>query len=723
MRADAHASSDDIDVAMLMAIVRRRLPKLLMLCAFTGATTFVALSLVAPRYVSEAQLAIASKSTANPFADPTRAGGSSDSVSVRMDKEAVNTHVRALSSPDLAARIVSEMKLATRVEFNSALGSEDTMSALLRMIGIGGPRAGESDQDRALSAYFKRLEVYSPKESRFIGIRFSSSDPELAAAVANKIAETYREQLANQSVVETDEVQKALEPKIALLSEEVGAAEAEVERFRGQANIFKGGQQSTGLNEQQLAEMTAELSKVKAARSDAEVRTNSAREMLKTGSADALPDVQKSPLIQNLVQQRVRAERQVSELSATLLPGHPRMRQLNADLAGLKRQIEAEMAKVVDGLAKEAKVAALREEALTRSLNEIKTRIVNTGPDEVRLRSLEANAKSKRAELERLRAQFEANRVTADSRAVPVEAQIVTTARPSSVPVFPKKMPYALLIMVATLLFGLALSVTRGLLAGVRTGGRARQRDLGAGGRDRHEEELSPVVFLDVEPDSPSRVMTVCSLPEIATRMEGMKAAAGRGVRTLMAGDAYALNASEEAIGLALILGAKGLGVIVVDWSPEGGGILGSPSDALGMVDLIEGIANFEDVVECLDESDVHFIRAGRPRAEGAGDLDPDRVNIILDALDEVYDHIVIVGRREAARRLFEAIQGRFDCGIVVSDAKRRTTAAGDNLNTFLGYEVDDIVLIRFERAERQTKLAERAPRGPGAGAQQTHAR
>jgi uncharacterized protein involved in exopolysaccharide biosynthesis len=722
MRVDAHASSNDIDVAMLLAIVRRRLPKFLVLCAIAGAATFAVLSLMAPRYASEAQLAIASKGAANPFADPTRSGGSSDSVSVRMDKEAVNTHVRALSSPDIAARIASEMKLAQRVEFNSALGSEDRLSALLRMMGIGGPRRGESDQDRVLSAYFKRLEVYSPKESRFIGIRFSSNDPELAAAVANKIAETYREMLANQSVVETDEVQKALEPKIALLSEEVALAEAEVEEFRGKANIFKGGQQSTGLNEQQLAELTAELSKVKAARSDAEVRTNSARDMLKTGGADALPDVQKSPLIQNLVQQRVRVQRQVAELSATLLPGHPRMRQLNADLAGLKRQIEAEMAKVVDGLAKEAKVAALREESLTKSLNEIKTRIVNTGPDEVKLRSLEANAKSKRAELERLRAQYEANRVTADSRAVPVEAQIVTTARPSAVPVFPKKLPYTLLIMAATLLFGIAISVTRGLLAGVRLGNRA-QRELGAAGRSTLDEDLSPVVFLDVEPDPPSRVRTVGSLGEIAQRMEDIKAAGGRGVRTLIAGDVYALNAGEEAVELALTLGAKGLGVIVVDWSPEGGGVLAVPKDGPGIVELIDGAAKFEDAVECLDQSDVHFIRAGRPRAEASWELDPDRVNIILDALDEVYDHIVIVGRREAARRLFEAIQGCFDCGIVVSDAKRRTAAAGDSLHTFLGYEVDDITLIRFERPERQTRLNERAARGNGSAVQHTHAR
>src|SRR5690606_26330809 len=128
---------------------------------------------------------------------------------------------------------------------------------------------------------------------------------------------------------------------IARLAEEAAAAEAEVERFRGEANILTGGQQATGLNEQQLAELNAELTKAKAARSGAEARAEQAREMQKAGSSETLGDVQKSPLIQNLVQSRVRVERQISELSATLLPGHPRMRQLTADLGGLKRQIDA----------------------------------------------------------------------------------------------------------------------------------------------------------------------------------------------------------------------------------------------------------------------------------------------------------------------------------------------------------------------------------------------
>jgi hypothetical protein len=420
-----------------------------------------------------------------------------------------------------------------------------------------------------------------------------------------------------------------------------------------------------------------------------------------------LPDVQKSPLIQNLVQQRVRVERQVSELSVTLLPAHPRMRQLNADLAGLERQIEAETAKVVDGLEKESKVAALREESIQKSLGELKARIVNTGPNEAKLRGLEANVKSKRAELERLQSQFEANRVRADSRAVPVEAQVVARARASSVPSFPKKLPFAVLFTVATFLLGIALIVTRALLFGSR-------RTISAVHYPRHDHE--PIDLPSLSPVSPTerpsasdnsalavtspRVVQIQSIPEIARRLGTDKAPSAGGLRTLVTGEVESIAVWEEAGMLASALATGGSSVILVDWSPEGRGIsrmLGQACDP-GIAELLDGSANFEDVVGCLPDSGVHFIPAGAGAGNEEKVLDPDRINVILDALDEVYDHIIVAGRREAARKLFEVIQGRFDAGVTIAEARQRIGAVSNPLETFLGYEVDEIDLIYFER-------------------------
>ncbi|MCC7254159.1 exopolysaccharide transport family protein [Hyphomicrobium sp.] len=773
MAATTYHRPDDIDLRALWQGAVRSLPRLALIAAVLAAATYGLLGLFAPQYVSETQLAIESKSTTNPFADPSRSGAS-DNVGVRMDKEAVNTHVRALMSMDLGEEIVREMKLWERPEFNSARGAPDKWSALLRLVGIGAPRASETDQDRALDAYFKRLEVYSPKESRFIGVRFTSMDPELAAAVANRIAENYRVNLAHQSLIETDEVQKALAPKIERLAEEAAAAEAAVETFRGEANIFKGGgQQATGLNEQQLAELNAELSKVKAARSEAEARAKQAREMQELGSAETLADVQKSPLIQSLVQSRVRVERQISELSATLLPGHPRMRQLTADLKGLKGQIAAEVAKIVDGLDKEAKVAALREDAIQKSVADIKTRIVSAGPEEAKLRSLEADAKSKRAELDRLRAQYEANRVRSDdSRAIPVEAQIVSSARPSTVPVFPRRTASALLVAVATMMIGLALVITRGLLGGARIAsartGRAERRN-----ERRRQERTPPVLSVPASvqpkpqapqaPPSPpvpsavlpqrvepveaeqvkppaqieepqvaamqapvgpaapspveaplSAVAGIATHDAMADRIEQLRKGGLSGTRTLITGSADVFSLAREAADVCRRLADRGLTVIMVDYSLNGSGVaepLGQPAWP-GFNELVDGRARFEDVVRSLRDSEVHLIPCGRGLDDADEPLDADSINFLLDALDDVYEHIVVVARTEPARRLFEAIQGRFDCGVtIVTGATQKARVRAEGAGSFLGFEVDGIALFALDSSEGQARGRQRLAR------------
>ncbi len=368
------ASPDDIDISAVWRSLRRALPKLILLSLLTGGIAYAVLSTFPPRYTSEAQIQVV----------VPKDGGerSFDSVAARLDKEAINTHLRSLMSPDLALQIIAEEKLASNPEFNSALQPPSKLDRILNALDVG-DRNEESEQDRVLKAFFKRLEVYSPKESRVIGIRFTSDDPKLAAAVANRIAETYRTLLATRSLTETDDAQQALQPKIDKLVKEVAEAEAAVEHFRAQANIFKGGPNNTGLNQQQLGDITAELTQAQAARSEADARAQSVREMVKAGNAESLPDVQRSPLIQNLVQQRVRVERQLSELSATLLPAHPRMRQLRADLDGLQRQIKSEVGKIVEGIEKSASIAATREASVRQSLEAMKKQVVGTGDDEV----------------------------------------------------------------------------------------------------------------------------------------------------------------------------------------------------------------------------------------------------------------------------------------------------------------------------------------------------
>lgn len=723
MPSRAPPSPDDIEMSRVFDALKRNARLLGLLSLAVGGVTYSALSLMAPRYQSEAELAIVAKGASGAFSDPRSLAQGPDVIATRMDKEAINTHVRAMQSPELLGKIATDLKLKDRSEFNSALGPTDTLDSVLRLVGIGGPKSGENERDRVLAALRSKLEVYSAKESRFIGVRMTSIDPELAAEIANALAENYRASLAEQGVVEIDDLQSVLAAKITKLTAEVAAAETEVDRYRGQIDGFRGGSQNTGLNEQQMSELTAELTRAKTARGEADARARSAREMMNAGSADTLADVQKSPLIQNLVQQRVRIERQISELSTTLLPGHPRMRQLNADLAGLKRQIEAEIAKIVEGLEKEAKVAADREESIKQSLDAIKARVVTNAPEEAQLRQLEASAKAKRTELENLQAQLEANRKRLDMRAQPVEAQIISKAQPVSVPVFPKKFQLSALMAVATLMFATAWTITGALFQGAR---RAPDTAPQPKARARAEPVLIPepeplLREMDEKENPPelplaeSKILMISgdNIAGLARHIECKRPTQG-GHRTLLTGESDSIDPREEALALVKAIARGGAEVILLDWSPSASGILRSTGldTGRGLNELIQGKASFAEIIQRLPGSTAHAIASGCANNSGSN-VDPDHLNLVLDALDEAYEFIVVAGRHDEARKLFETIEGRFDAGIVVAAPRQSVPLLSDPPGTFLGFDVAEIDIIRLERIgqENASPISQRITR------------
>ena len=89
--------------------------------------------------------------------------------------------------------------------------------------------------------------------------------------------------------------------------------------------------------------------------------------------------------------------------------------------------------------------------------------------------------------------------------------------------------------------------------------------------------------------------------------------------------------------------------------------------------------------------------------------LDEEGLNLILDALDEAYDQIVVIGRFAPAQNLFEIVQGRFDAGIAVYDNSGVSEPKPEPANTFLGFEVTDIDIIRYGRPATKQLAPRRA--------------
>lgn len=695
----------DIQLFALWQAVKRSWKPLLITAGVIGALTYSAMSLMASRFTSESQLEFVSRRH-NPLPEAGERPAVPDSAA-RLDQAAMNTHARALLSSDLLLKVADELKLRNRPEFNSAVGSLDTWTALTRMAGIGASPAGETEEERVLAVVRRQVEVAAIKETRSIAIRFTAADNNIAAQFANRLAETYRASLVAAPVEETSKAVEALMPKVEALRREVLEAEAAVERFRSTSDQFRSGPQSSPVSDQRMAGLHDELLKVEAAKNETEARWRTARELMQSGSAEVLPDVQKSVLVQGLIQQRVRLERQIAETSAALLPGHPRMQQLNADVAGLRRQITAEVQKVVQSIEKDARSAAIRVESVQKQIAAFKTKVTDNSGNEARLKELESLARAKRTELDRLQKQLEDNRTVVNIRQVPIEAQIISRAMVSNTPVFPRKGPVSALTAAATLILGFAFVITKALVSTAPSVGGGVPKSRG-----RREEPVEPMLVVPAAtgvgaagPHAPPSLRPVPPIASIAGQNPTIgsladklasREAATSGLRTLVTTESAGLDPAPEALALAEQLSRAGKRVVLVVWDLAGKA-LEIPRTSLrkpGITDLMQGKAGFEEVIGRLPGSSVHLIQPGTPPANKSAVLDPDRLNLTLDALDEAYEHIVVVASATDAAILFEAIEGRFDIGVVVTagTAGPRERATPGML---LGFEVNGIDIVR----------------------------
>ena len=174
--------------------------------------------------------------------------------------------------------------------------------------------------------------------------------------------------------------------------------------------------------------------------------------MLQSGKPIEASEVLNSELIRRLSEQRVTLRAQLAEQSSTLLDGHPRIKELKAQLADLDRQLREEASKISRSLENDARIAGGRVEGLTASLDQLKKQASSNNGQDVQLRALEREAKAQRDLLESYLAKYREATARENIEAAPTDGRIISRATVSNTPAYPKKLPIVLIATLATLL-------------------------------------------------------------------------------------------------------------------------------------------------------------------------------------------------------------------------------------------------------------------------------
>ena len=328
-------------------------------------------------------------------------------------------------------------------------------------------------EERVLEVYYERVTAYQVDKSRVIAIEFQSKDPELAARVANTIAETY---LTLQQVAKQDQARAAGQ----WLPGEIDKLRAKVWRPRKRSGSSAPSRTclsaptTPACRTSSLTEVNSQLSAAQAQKADAETRARLIREQLSSGQPIESSDITNSELIRRLSEQRVTLRAQLAEQSSTLLPQHPRIKELRAQIADLDRQIRTEGEGLARSLENDAKVAGARVETLTADLDRLKRQAASTSDQDVQLRALEREAKAQRDLFESYLAKYREASARDSIAAAPADARIISRAVVSTVPYFPKKGPIIVIAALAMFCLSTAFVATNALSAATHSARRRR---------------------------------------------------------------------------------------------------------------------------------------------------------------------------------------------------------------------------------------------------------
>ena len=291
-----------------------------------------------------------------------------------------------------------------------------------------------------------------------LSVKAESQNPATAAAIANALAERYLDYQRRDKIESMDRVDKFLLGRITELRQQVAKSDQAVEDYRRSHDLYKSA--GSGVTAQQLNELNTQLTAAQTGKAEAESRLNEAQELRKGGlNSESVPEVLRSPLISVLKEQLATSERKTAELAASYGARHPTLLNSRAETANIQSRVSAEVSKIVDGLAREARTANARYEAIAKNFESLKKQMGAVNDRSIQLESLERDATVNRNLLEAML--LRAKQSTGAETILQANAKLVSPAAPAGAPSNPPKALIALLGVAGGMMVGAAIALLR----------------------------------------------------------------------------------------------------------------------------------------------------------------------------------------------------------------------------------------------------------------------
>jgi succinoglycan biosynthesis transport protein ExoP len=303
--------------------------------------------------------------------------------------DAMSTEINIIKSKSVALRVASELGLDRDPEFQT----HNLLAELMEWLGF--PHLGRADNksaqtiagteeekaeklDQAADGLLGNLQVWH--ESYIIFISTTSQNPIKAQRLAATIANDY---LASQREARQEALQRVatwLKGRVENLQSRVLETESAIEKLKAESGIPDA--EFSNMREQQIAALNTQITTARSEVAWKRARLEQARHVTETNGdihsltskpddLQSLPELVSSTVLEGLRQKQVELSWRAADLQNKPGEQYAHVIAIRAELAGINKQINAEVQHILGNIRNAYDVAVRREQALEADLKSL----------------------------------------------------------------------------------------------------------------------------------------------------------------------------------------------------------------------------------------------------------------------------------------------------------------------------------------------------------------
>src|SRR5205809_2449893 len=357
----------------------------------------------------------------------------------------VQTCALPLTSETLALQTIRNGGLSDRPEFSGPGGPSEAVASgsLTNQI-----------RPQELGQFLGSLSVKRVPNSRLMDVSFESTDPRLAARIANAHISTYVEQNYRSKYESTTQASNWLADQLSELKVKVQKSEDARIAYERQNQIWTLDDKQN-MTTQRLSDINKQFTDAQAER----MRKESLYEFAKAGDLDAVPQVESNTVLADLLKKKGETSADYADALTQYGPNFPKVLRLKAQLKDIDDNIEKEKQKILDVLESEYREARQRETLMGQALDQAKAETNQMAEKMVEYNILKREAEANKALYEGLMTKMKETAISGALRSSNI--RIVDPAMVPTTPARPAKTKNIILSFLVGLVGGIGLALLR----------------------------------------------------------------------------------------------------------------------------------------------------------------------------------------------------------------------------------------------------------------------